>query len=703
MRPVDAENPSRTPGQAVNINLMRFLHLDPRRPSVAVNTIWLILSMAHAWTPPARAQWNPYGVLLTARPAYPGSLLPLADGRGGLYASFGDLRDQYTNGADFYLQHLDEYGVRYSSWPASGLPGCVLFQDQGAYGLTLDPVGGLLIVSGDYRNSSVTGPDVYALRINADGSLPTGWQANGMPVCRAPAYQNPNRHYLPVIAPDCTGGMFVAWDDYRDDPLESTPNNYVQRLQADGSVAPGWPTDGRRACEMPPGRGSGPMVADGQGGVVAVFGDIRRGVPEPYDIDIYAQRIQADGQNAPGWPTDGKPLVLGFAAIRGTVPDDAGGFYVVRSKLTPASHPYDAEVWAHRFTFDGERAPGWPEQGVLVCGGPGSRYDIHVEKDAVGGLLVAWWEFRPGQTAEIYLSRILADGTLAPGWPANGLRVSNPVSQPFTDFDPAVTHDGAGGAYVTWCRDYNTISPSYIQHVLASGSIAPGWPSYGFVVAAGQEQSEPQIVTDGRGGAIVTWAQPDGYYATRFAADGPVAVELTLARSEATPDLVALEWRTGEPASFTATLERSDRPGEWRVLATLSPDGEGRLTYEDRAVTPGRRYGYRLAWEAAGARATSAEAWVETPAALELALHGFAPNPSPARASVAFTLAIEGAAQLEVFDVGGRRVHAREVGSLGVGRHVVRLDERGGLPPGLYLLRLTTPGRTVTTRGVVTG
>jgi hypothetical protein len=40
-------------------------------------------------------------------------------------------------------------------------------------------------------------------------------------------------------------------------------------------------------------------------------------------------------------------------------------------------------------------------------------------------------------------------------------------------------------------------------------------------------------------------------------------------------------------------------------------------------------------------------------------------------------------------DVSGRRVMAREVGSLGAGRHAVDLAAGRHLPPGLYLVRLT--------------
>jgi hypothetical protein len=54
-----------------------------------------------------------------------------------------------------------------------------------------------------------------------------------------------------------------------------------------------------------------------------------------------------------------------------------------------------------------------------------------------------------------------------------------------------------------------------------------------------------------------------------------------------------------------------------------------------------------------------------------------------------------------LLDVSGRELAAREVGSLGPGRHLVRLDAAGHTPPGIYWLRLTQGGRSLVRRGVV--
>ena len=80
-------------------------------------------------------------------------------------------------------------------------------------------------------------------------------------------------------------------------------------------------------------------------------------------------------------------------------------------------------------------------------------------------------------------------------------------------------------------------------------------------------------------------------------------------------------------------------------------------------------------------------------ATLALTLEGVRPNPSRGqRLDVLFTLPIAAPARLELLDVGGRLVAAREVGTLGPGRHSVDPAVGRRLRPGLYLVRLTQGG-----------
>jgi hypothetical protein len=71
------------------------------------------------------------------------------------------------------------------------------------------------------------------------------------------------------------------------------------------------------------------------------------------------------------------------------------------------------------------------------------------------------------------------------------------------------------------------------------------------------------------------------------------------------------------------------------------------------------------------------------------------PNPARGGLHVAFSLATDAPASVELLDLAGRRVLERRLGVLGAGRHELSLSgEAASLPVGVYALRLTQGGRT---------
>lgn len=82
-------------------------------------------------------------------------------------------------------------------------------------------------------------------------------------------------------------------------------------------------------------------------------------------------------------------------------------------------------------------------------------------------------------------------------------------------------------------------------------------------------------------------------------------------------------------------------------------------------------------------------------ARLELA--GARPNPARGAVNVWFTLG-SGEAALELFDVSGRRVTRRAVGTMGAGEHVVTLGVTPELRAGLYFVRLSQAGQELHAR-----
>ncbi len=79
------------------------------------------------------------------------------------------------------------------------------------------------------------------------------------------------------------------------------------------------------------------------------------------------------------------------------------------------------------------------------------------------------------------------------------------------------------------------------------------------------------------------------------------------------------------------------------------------------------------------------------------------PRSNPSREGLVVRLALPSGrpTTLELFDVAGRRLEARNVGLLGPGEHLVDLDERRSLPTGVYLVTLTDGRLTRSTKAVV--
>lgn len=92
---------------------------------------------------------------------------------------------------------------------------------------------------------------------------------------------------------------------------------------------------------------------------------------------------------------------------------------------------------------------------------------------------------------------------------------------------------------------------------------------------------------------------------------------------------------------------------------------------------------------------------VTVPPRPSLALRLRGPGPASGSPEVELTLPEAGPARLEWLDLSGRRLGAREVGTLGPGTHLVRLDDARSLPPGLYFLRLVQRERAVVARALI--
>ncbi len=147
------------------------------------------------------------------------------------------------------------------------------------------------------------------------------------------------------------------------------------------------------------------------------------------------------------------------------------------------------------------------------------------------------------------------------------------------------------------------------------------------------------------------------------------------------------------------TLERLDASGAWAFRASLAEDASHIVAFLDQDVVAGAQYSYRLQVPTSDGVQTTATVTVTAAAspAPAFALRGVRPNPSAEAFELSFVLAEGGDVRLELFDVEGRRVFARDGGALAPGPHTWRLDP-GPLRAGLYFARLRQGGAELRSR-----
>jgi hypothetical protein len=149
----------------------------------------------------------------------------------------------------------------------------------------------------------------------------------------------------------------------------------------------------------------------------------------------------------------------------------------------------------------------WVENGAAVTAVPGNQVSSAIISDAepgfgeangLNGAIISWRDDRNG-AGDIYVQRVDVRGYFQ--WAANGVAI---CTAPNEQINPQLVSDGVGGAIVVW-QDFRAGNYDiYAQRVDAAG--VPQWTADGVVLCTeAYEQSLPQIVTDGAGGAFVSW------------------------------------------------------------------------------------------------------------------------------------------------------------------------------------------------------
>jgi len=420
-----------------------------------------------------RADWAPDGTAVSTEAYWQYGPKIAPDGSGGAVITWYDYRNLTY---DIYAQRMTPSGA--VLWTADGVAVCASSAAQYDPTICTDGAGGGIIA---YEDDRAGDQDIYVQRVSSAGI--TQWTTYGVAACTT-SY---NQH-SPMIVSDGAGGAIVTWEDSRSG---TETDVYAQRLNSAG--VPQWGTNGVSICTYSGGQYNPTIISDGAGGAIITWIDFRNG-----NGDIYAQRVNASGTVQ--WTADGAAICTDAADVNhvGIVSDGAGGALI--SWRDTRSVNWD--IYAQRINASG--AVQWTTDGVALCTEAANQSEPAITSDGAGGAIVSWQDSRSGAPG-LYAQRVNASGVIQ--WTADGVALSIVDSPTEVPQDNVPLPDGSGGAIVTWSdyRDSVIYPDIYAQRVDAWGAVM--WETNGVALCtADMDQIEPVLVTDGEGGAIVTWA-----------------------------------------------------------------------------------------------------------------------------------------------------------------------------------------------------
>jgi hypothetical protein len=145
---------------------------------------------------------------------------------------------------------------------------------------------------------------------------------------------------------------------------------------------------------------------------------------------------------------------------------------------------------------------GDPAINVPICTTNAQQLHPGIVIDGSGGAIICWDECRTGLGKDVYVQRVDANGYVQ--WTYDG----NEVCTAFGVQDwPAIVSDGSGGAILSWNDNRNTLGVAFdifAQRVDHNGIMK--WTYNGVPISsATNDQKGSVIVSDGAGGAVIAW------------------------------------------------------------------------------------------------------------------------------------------------------------------------------------------------------
>ena len=532
-----------------------------------------------------------------------------------------------------------------------------------------------------------------------------------------------NDQVNPVSVSDGNGGAIIAWQDKRSGHYDI----YAQRVTTNGTVQ--WAINGVAICSADSDQVNPAIISDGSGGAIIAWQDKRSG-----NYDIYAQRINASGvlQWSPSAGDSVCKAVFDQVNIA-MVSDRNGGALLTWEDYRSNAGTGIADIYAQKLSAAGVQQ--WTVNGIGVCTQAAAQHGPRIISDGSGGAFITWYDQRAGNY-DIYAQRVneigglvgIVDGVavctsatdqtnpdicsdgaggaiivwqdsrsttsidiwvqrmshaVAIRWPVNGVVMNNNVA--YNQINPKIVSDGVGGAIMTW-EDFRTgiTSDIYAQRVDSTGVVATGWNVNGVAVCvSANNQSHPNIISDSSHGAIITWEDK------RDSSTNGNTYDIYASRITGS---FALPWiANGVPI---CTVDSN------QINPTAVTDGSGGaiIAWQDKR---GGNYDVYASRVLQSGSITSVENVGTVPTGFALSQNY--PNPFNPSTRIQYTIESAGLVSLKVYDMLGREVATLVNGRQEAGTYTVQFginSGASGLSSGIYFYRLKV-GSFISTKKLV--
>ncbi len=355
-------------------------------------------------------------------------------------------RSWYNNmyGYQVRVQRVSTPGVIPATWSTNGVTAGNTTNGMSSLQIVSDGSGGAIVAWTDYRNGDWR---PYARRVDVNGSATWGPPWNGVPA----ASNTANSPLLLLPNGDC--GAFLAWTRRVWYGVVSTPQIFVQQLNAYGSAPWPWSSNGVQVCLSTNPQWNAAIARDSSRNLFVAWEENRGS-----GFRICAQRISTNGECL--WSS------VGILVATSAPPQFAPCLVADGTGCVVIAYQANTDVYVQRINSFGQSTWSWGGVQLSYLGDDDDHQ--HIVKTSDDHYIVAWRSDRMDDW--IVAQKINANGQVQ--WTPNGVH----VGRAGTGSDPRLVADQSGGAIIAWEGTYGGTNAIKIQRINADGTLG-GPPS----------------------------------------------------------------------------------------------------------------------------------------------------------------------------------------------------------------------------------